>query len=150
MLAVMLAMTGTQSVFAQNTGQRQRQMEQQMAQMQQTMQRMDRVMLRTQEMSQNMNQYMERAQGEQLRNQIRMTRRMSEELGIVAGTLKGAAERCQLMAQDQEMIRDREMAGDMTRLREQMHQMSSQVENAVQTMERVTNRLRLQIDGGTN
>ena len=35
MLAVMLAMTGTQSVFAQNTGQRQRQMEQQMAQMQQ-------------------------------------------------------------------------------------------------------------------
>ena len=97
-----------------------------------------------------MNQYMERAQGEQLRNQIRMTRRMSEELGIVAGTLKGAAERCQLMAQDQEMIRDREMARDMTRLREQMHQMSSQVENAVQTMERVTNRLRLQIDGGTN
>jgi len=85
---------------------------------------------------------MERARDQQQRNQYEMMHRMGEQMGLMLGNMKNAAERCQLMLQDQTMMQDQQMRQDMDQIREQLRDMTGKIEESVQTMERMTKRLR--------
>ena len=52
-----------------------------------------------------------------------------------------SSEQLNLMLQDQEMLRDREMEQEMLRLRENIDEMSKNLEKSVMSMERLTKRL---------
>lgn len=69
---------------------------------------------------------------------------------MTLGNMKNAAERCNLMQQDQQMMRNKEMKQDMDRLRQHLNDMTTQADEAVQTMERLTKRLNQQESSGTS
>jgi len=71
-----------------------------------------------------------------------MTHRMGEQLGMMLGNMKNAAERCNMMLQDQQMMQDREMRRETERLQKHLQDMTKQMDDAVMTMERMTKRLR--------
>ncbi|MFN1834131.1 hypothetical protein AB2B38_002620 [Balneola sp. MJW-20] len=123
----------------------QQKMQQQMQQMQQVQQQMSQLMERTQAMNQEMNRRMQQLQNESMMNQFQMMHRFNEQMHMTLGTIKNAAERCNLMLQDREMMKDQTMKRDMDQLREHIRSMSSQMGEAVQTMERLTKRLYQQV-----
>ena len=126
----------------QKSQQQQQQMQQQMQQAQQMMQKMNQLQERAQKMNQEMNKKMEQTQNEQLRNQYQNMYRFGEQLALTIGTMKNAAERCNLMLQDQEMLQDREMRQEMERLRLHLNDMTGKAEEALTAMDQI--RLRLQ------
>jgi DNA replication protein DnaD len=71
-----------------------------------------------------------------------MMNRMGEQMGLMLGNMKNTAERCNLMLQNETMMRDREMRQDMDRIRTQLKDMTGQLEESVQSMERITKRMR--------
>ena len=73
-------------------------------------------------------------QGQQLQ-------RLGEHMNGVATQLKNATEQCQLLLQDRAMLRDRNMDQDMTRLRERLRTMTGTLEESVQAMERLQERI---------
>ena len=68
--------------------------------------------------------------------------RMNEQLGGMAGQMKNAMDRYQLMLRDGEMLRDREMKQEMERLHKHLGEMSGEMDEAIKAMERLTNRFR--------
>jgi hypothetical protein len=63
----------------------------------------------------------------------------------MAGQMKNAMEQSQTMMQNREMTRTREMERDMERLRKHLSDMTGQMEDAVQLMERMTNRVQARV-----
>jgi hypothetical protein len=63
-------------------------------------------------------------------------------MGMTLGNMKNAAERCDLMLQDREMMRDRDMQQEMQRMQRHLSDMTEQMDDAIQTMERMAERLR--------
>jgi len=55
--------------------------------------------------------------------------------------MKKSSEQLNLMLQDQEMLRDREMEQEMLRLRENIQEMCENLDKSVMSMERMTKRL---------
>jgi predicted PurR-regulated permease PerM len=138
---IMFALVSSVS-FAQQTAQQQQQrMQQQMQQMQEMTKTMNKLMERTHSMNQEMNKQMQQAKNEQMRNQYRMMNRMSEQMGMTLGSMKNAAERCEMMLQNKDMMQDRIMRRETDRLREHIHKMTGDMEEAVATMERLMERL---------
>lgn len=149
-LVIVWMMGSVTASFAQQTGQQQQQMQQQMQQMNQMMDRMNQLMDRTHMMNQEMNRRMQQVQDEQVRGQYQMLHRFNEQIQMALGNMKNAAERCNLMLQDRQMMRDPSMMQDMEQLRRHLHDMTGQAEEAVQTMERLTKRLHQQQPTGGN
>lgn len=139
MLFILFFVLGSIPAIAQQSGQNQ--MQQQMNQMQQTQDRMNKMMDRTHMMGQEMNWRMEQAQNDQMRNQFQMMHRFSEQLGMTLGNMKNAADRCELMLQDREMMRDREMQQEMEQMQVHLSEMTEKMDEAVQTLERMGERL---------
>ena len=71
-----------------------------------------------------------------------MMHRFSEQMGMTLGNMKNAAERCDLMLKDREMMRDRDMQQEMQRMQRHLSDMTEQMDEAIQTMERMAERLR--------
>lgn len=117
------------------------QMQQMQQNMQQMQQHMNQLIERTQAMNQEMNRRMQQVQNEEMRNQYQMMHRFNEQMQMTLGNMKNAAERCNLMLQDRTMMRDRTMQRDMDQLRQHLQDMTGQMDEAVQTMERLTKRL---------
>jgi len=133
-----ILMTFAVPIHAQQTAQHQ---QQQMQQMQEMQQRMNSMMERSHSMNQEMNRRMEQAQNEQMRNQYQMMHRFGEQISMTLGNMKNAAERCDLMLRDREMMRDRDMQQDMDRMRNHLTDMTNEMEEALQTMERMVQRM---------
>lgn len=135
-----LLLTGTSAYGQQQS--HQQHMQHQMKQMQDMTHRMNQMNDRVHMMNQEMSRMMEKTQNERVRNQYQMMHRMGEQMGLMLGNMKNAAERCNLMLQDRQMMQDRDMRKDMDRIREHLHDMTGQLEETLQTMERMTKRLR--------
>lgn len=142
LLATFIILVSSPLLFAQQTGQQK--MHQQMQEMQKMTQKMNDLLERTQRMNQEMNRQMQQLQDEQVKNQYRTMYRFNEQLHMALGNMKNAAERCDLMMQNKEMMRDKEMQQEMERLQKHLGEMSNQAEDAVQTMERLTKRIQQQ------
>jgi hypothetical protein len=137
---LLLIIAGASPVFAQQNNQQQtQQMRQQMQQ--QMNQKMDDMLERTRNMSQQMNRKMGQAKNEQMRNQYRMMNRFSEQMGMTLGNMKNAAERCDLMLNDPEMMRDQDMKQEMERMQRHLFDMTTEMEDAIQTMDQMAKRL---------
>lgn len=119
----------------------QQQMHQQMQKMQKMTQNMNDLMERTHAMNQEMNRRMEQVQDEELKNQYQVMFRFNEQMHMALGNMKNAVERCDIMLQNEEMIKDRNMQQEMDRLQEHLGEMSAQAEDAVRSMERLTRRV---------
>jgi len=133
----------TVPALSQQTGQQQQQQQmQQMQQMQEMMQRMNGLMERNQQMNRDMNQRMQQAQNEQMRNQYQMMHRFSEQMGMTLGNMKNAAERCEMMLKDREMMRDRQMQQDMERMKKHLSDLTTEMDESLKTMERMVQRMK--------
>jgi len=130
---------GSVPVFGQQDGQRQMQQMQQMNQMQDNINRM---MERTRTMTRDMAHQVEQSQNEQMRNQFQMMHRFGEQLEITLGNMKNTAERCELMLQNRDMMRNQDMERDMQRMQRHLSEMNEAMDETIQTMERMTRRLR--------
>jgi len=106
-------------------------------------------MERTQQMNQHMNQRMQQVQNEQMKSQYRMMHRFNEQMQLTLGNMKNAADHCNIMLQDRDMMQERQMQRDMDQLRQHLQGMTGQAEEVVQTMERLTQRLHQQEKTGT-
>lgn len=142
LLTTLLIMVSSPLLFAQQTGQQQ--MNQQMQGMQKMTQKMNDLLERTQRMNQEMNRQMQQVQDEQMKNRYQMMYRFNEQVHMALGNMKNAAERCDLMMQNQDMMRDKETRQEMEQLQKHLGEMSQQAEDAVQTMERLTKRIHQQ------
>lgn len=139
---LLIIMVSSPLLFAQQTGQQQ--MNQQMQGMQKMTQKMNDLLERTQRMNQEMNRQMQQVQDEQMKNRYQMMYRFNEQVHMALGNMKNAAERCDLMMQNQDMMRDKETRQEMEQLQKHLGEMSQQAEDAVQTMERLTKRIHQQ------
>jgi hypothetical protein len=137
-LGVALWFLAVAPALAQQQGQ---QMQRQMQQLQQMQQQMAQLVNRTHMFSQSMAQHMQGTKNQQRRMQMLQMQRLGEHMNGVATQLKNATEQCQLMLQDREMLRDRNMDQDMTRLRERLQTMTGDLEESVQAMERLQERI---------
>lgn len=86
---------------------------------------------------------MQDSQNEQVRHQYQMMHRFTEEMQMTLGNMRNAAERCNNMLQDPAMMRERDMQQEMERLRLHLQDMTGQADEAVQSMERLNQRLQL-------
>ena len=85
-----------------------------------------------QQMMQKMNGLMER------------TQQMNQRMQLTLGNLINAADHCNMMLQDRDMIQERQMQQDMNQLRQHLLDMTGQPKEAVQTLEYLTQRLHQQ------
>jgi len=67
---------------------------------------------------------------------------LGESMGTMAAQMKKTMEGCDQMRQDRTFIRDREMQKDMDRIGKHMGNMADNMEETLQTIERMTKRLR--------
>lgn len=114
---------------------------QSMQQIQDMQQRMNRMAERTHVMMQDMNRRIEQVKNEQIRNQYQMMHRFGEQMGMTLGSMRNAAERCEIMLRDRDMMRDGEMRRDMDRMRRHLSDMTDEMEEALKSMERMMRRL---------
>lgn len=119
-------------------------------QMQQLQQQMNQLNVRSHEVGLALGRQMEVTLQEQEQTQLRQMLRMNEQLGLMAGQVKNAAERCELMLRDPELIRDREMEREMEQLRTHLQDMGAQIGDAVQSMERMTKRINERVNERDN
>jgi hypothetical protein len=143
----MMTASGTALTTLGAQGQRQQQqaaMQQQMAQMQQLMQQTDRIATRAQQLSQTFGQQMERSQG-QARHQQQIFQRMCDSVNVSAREARQNMDRIQQMLKDPGLAKDPDMQRDMDRLREHVGTMTTSMEEMLNTMDQVQQRLRTRV-----
>lgn len=100
------------------------------------------MMERTRSITRDMAHQVEQAQNEQMRNQFQMMHRFGEQLEITLGNMKNTAERCEFMLQNRDMMRNQDMERDMQRMQRHFSEMNEAMNEAIKTMESMTQRLR--------
>ena len=111
-----------------------------MHQMQDMMQRMNGIMHQAHQMAQTMQQHMQEQHG-QMMEQHQMMQRMDECVRNMAEHMQAAMEQHQRMMQDAAFMHDPETQHDMEKLREHMGDMTDQLEQSVQMLQRLNHRL---------
>lgn len=152
-LLLALLTTGASSVAAQQRPQGQQQAQQaamQQQQQQQAMQamveRMNRLVDRANLMSQHVAQQLQ--QRGQVRDQDRALQQLCDSYGDMARQMQQSMDRIHQLTQDPTWQADPDMQRDMDRLREHVGTMADQLDEALNIMDRVTQRLRIHDPGG--
>lgn len=113
-----------------------------MDQIQQMQDRMNKILDRSQMMGQEVRHKVEEALNDQMRNQFQMMHRFSEQLGVTIGNMKNAADDCELMLQDREMMCDQDVQQETEKMKLHLSNMTEKMDEAVLTLERMGERLR--------
>jgi hypothetical protein len=93
------------------------------------------------ELSKQLTQQQQKLQTQD-RERQRLVQQMCDSLQARAQETRRSMERVNQMLQDQTLTRDREMTRDMDQLREHLHASSSNLQETLQTLERIQERLR--------
>jgi peptidoglycan hydrolase CwlO-like protein len=153
MLLLVSLAAGASSVAAQQRQQGQQQAQQaamQHHQQQQAMQamveRMNRLVERANLVSQHLAQQLQ--QRGQARDQDRALQQLCDSYGDMTRQMQQSMDRIHQLTQDPTLQNDPDMQRDMDRLREHVGTMADQLDEALNIMDRVTQRLRIHDSGG--
>lgn len=138
---------GGQQVGQQATQQQQMARQQMMMQMEQTMQRLHRLEQQAGLLAQNMKQRASQGAGGQFATRDRAMLQLCDSVSDLSRGMLQTMDRIQQHLNDPALAGDRDMQRDMDRLRLHVEEMTGPLEEAIQDMDRIQDRLHKPDDG---